>query len=142
MPTPLTPAPTQQPLVGSMTLAPASAWWTWYDLLWRYVVGFSMTSIADTAAQTNVSYIAGGATLVTYTLPTALKVNDTVQVLGKGAGGWRIQLNTGQTIHGTSSTSSGGSLSSTNRYNTVTLKVITQDTELVVVSQVGTLTYA
>lgn len=142
MPTPLTPAPFRSPLSGSTVIDPAGPWWTWFELLRGYVLGFSNEPDADIQAQMNIAYIANGVGLVTLTLPERLKVNDYIQVMGKGAGGWRIQLNSGQIIRGTSSTTSGGTLSSNNRYDSVTLKVMTTDAELSVVSQVGTLTYA
>lgn len=142
MPKPLYPAPIQDPLVGGLKVIGGSAWATWFDFVYRYLRGFSTTVDGDTSAQMNYTYIADSNLLLTLTLPEQLTVNDTIKVLGKGAGGWRIQLNSGQIIRGTSSTSSGGTLSSTNRYNTVILQVMTTDTELSVISQVGTLTYA
>lgn len=138
----LTQAPFLSPLVGNMTIETASAWWTWFQSVRDFIVGYSSESTTSGDLKMNTTYIANGGVLITGTIPAKFNVNDTIQVIGKGVGGWKIQLNPGQIIHGTSNTSSGGSLSSTGQYNTVTLKGITADTELAVVSFTGTLTYA
>lgn len=142
MPIPLTPAPTNSPIVGTQTITPASAWYTWFDLIWRYIQGFYTQSDQDQTMQTSVTYIATATLLQTFTVPSRFGVNDTLQIIGSGAGGWLLQLGTGQTIHGDGDTTSGGSLASTNRYDTVTLKGTVKDTELAIVAKVGTLTYA
>ena len=61
-----------------------------------------------------------GATLVTFTLPTASAIGDWIAINGKGSGGWKIAQATGQIINivGVSTTSgSGGSLSSSSQYD-------------------------
>ena len=143
MPTPLTPAPIQSPLVGNAMIIGGSAWSTWFQLLRDWVLGFNNTATSSGDAKMNEVYISDSVSLLTLTLPSRFAVGDTFQILGQGAGGWEIQLNTGQFIRGgASTTSSGGTISSTNRYDTMTLKVKVKDTELAVVSHEGTLTYA
>ena len=97
------------------------------------------------AAVTNGGYIANNASLVTITLPTTAAVGSTVRVIGKGAGGWRIAQNSGETIHfGASSTTAGtgGYIGSTNRYDTVEIVCVTANTTWVVASSVGNITVA
>ncbi len=82
------------------------------------------------AAAVNNTYIANNAALVTVTLPTVAAVGDTLTVIGSGAGGWRIAQNASQEIKvtaggvdGTNETTAGvgGSLSSADRYDSITL---------------------
>jgi len=77
---------------------------------WNVVTGISQNMAV------NNGYIANNASLVTLNLPPTSNVGDALSVIGKGAGGWLIQCGFGQTIVlGSSTTSSAGSLSSTNR---------------------------
>jgi hypothetical protein len=61
---------------------------------WVNVTGTAVTAVA------NQGYVASAATQVTITLPdsSALAVGDIIQVVGGGAGGWKIAQNTGQII--------------------------------------------
>lgn len=108
--------------------------------------GYNWTEVTGTsqAMSVNSGYIANNAGLVTLTLPATANVGDTLIVQGKGAGGWRIAQNAGQTIHfGTSDTTTGaaGYLESTNRYDSIELICITADTEFAVLTGVqGVLT--
>jgi hypothetical protein len=91
----------------------------------------------------NNGYIANNAALVTLTLPDTAAVGDVVRVTGKGAGGWRIAQNAGETIYfgtSTTTTGAGGSLDSTQQRDTVELVCITADTEWNVLSSVGNIT--
>ncbi len=95
--------------------------------------------------QVGTTYISQSALITTYTLPLSFNVNDTVELVGFGAGGWTITQNAGQTIHSPSgSTTIGitGSLSSTNPYNSVVLKGVVKNTEMVITAQTGNLTIA
>ncbi len=92
----------------------------------------------------NNAYSANNAGLVTLTLPAAAVFGSVVQVSGNGAGGWSIAQNSGQTIHfGSVNTTAGvgGSLASTNRYDQVTLVCSVANTDWVVNSSFGNLTY-
>lgn len=76
---------------------------------WNMVTGTSQNMVSHNG------YIANNAGLVTLNLPATSAVGDEIDVIGKGAGGWLIQCGGGQTIVlGADTTSSGGSLSSTN----------------------------
>src|SRR5712675_2337532 len=57
-----------------------------------------ITGTSQTMAINN-SYIANNAGLVTLTIPATLAIGDTFSVVGKGAGGWLVQANAGQTIY-------------------------------------------
>ena len=106
-------------------------------IAWTEVTGASQNMA------TNNGYIANNAGLVTVTLPTTLALGDIVEVVGKGAGGWKIAQNAGQTIHfGSLDTTAGtgGSLASTNRYDSIALRCITADTDLSVLGVQGNLT--
>jgi len=79
----------------------------------------------------HTAYIANNAALVTLTLPATAAVGSTILVIGKGAGGWRVAQNSGQTINlGSAPTTTGvsGRLDSTNRYDCLTLYCIVADT--------------
>lgn len=106
--------------------------------------GFSWNEVTGTSqtAAINNGYIANNAGLVTVTLPSTAAVGSVVRVAGKGAGGWKLAQNSGQTIHfGTLNTTTGasGSITSTGRYDAIELVCITTNTDWVVVSSIGNL---
>lgn len=106
-------------------------------LTWNEVTGTTQ------AAAVNNGYITNNASLVTVTIPTTAAVGDTVRVAGRGAGGWKIAQNASEIIHFGSTdttTGTGGSLESTNRYDAVELVCIVADTEWVVASSMGNIT--
>lgn len=81
------------------------------------LAGFSWTTVTGTsqAMLSNNGYIANNAGLVTLTLPATSAVGDEIDIIGKGAGGWKVQCGGGQTVVvGSSTTTSGGSVASTN----------------------------
>lgn len=84
--------------------------------------GMSWTTVSGTtqSAAVNNGYITNNAGAVTVTLPTTFAIGDTVTVKGLGAGGWILAAGTATTIRmGSSVTSSAGSLTSANQYDTV-----------------------
>lgn len=86
--------------------------------IWSEVTGTSQSMAVGNA------YILNNAGLVTATLPSSASVGQLVWVVGKGAGGWKVAQNSGQTIHFGSSnttTGTGGSLASTNQYDAIQL---------------------
>lgn len=108
-----------------------------FPTVWNDVTGASASMIA------NNGYVADRGTLVTLTLPTTAAFGSRLEIVGKGAGGWTIAQNVGQTIHFNSldtTTGGGGSLSSTNRYNCVELICVTANTDFVVKSSEGNIT--
>jgi hypothetical protein len=81
------------------------------------LAGFSWNVVSGTsqAMKSNNGYIANNAGLVTLTLPATSAVGDEIDIIGKGSGGWLVQCGVGQTIVlGSSTTSVGGSVASTN----------------------------
>ena len=88
-------------------------------------------------------YIANNAGLVTLTLPSDIMQGETIEVIGKGAGGWKIAQNAGQTIHfidEDTTTGTSGYLQSNAQYDCVKLLCITDETDFVVVSASGNIT--
>ncbi len=92
------------------------------------------------AMAVNTDYIANNAGLVTLTLPATAALGTEIGVLYKGAGGWLIAQNAGQTIRfGTSTTTTGvaGSLASFAAGDCVKFKCITADLDFEVFSSQG-----
>ena len=92
----------------------------------------------------NNGYYITDASAVTLTLPTSAAAGTIIEVAGYGAGGWTIAQNASQEIffgnqHTTSGT--GGSLASSNQYDCVRLLCTVANTNWVVLSAVGNLTY-
>ena len=88
--------------------------------------GFSWNNVTGTsqAMVSNNGYVANNAGLVTLTLPATSAFGDEIAVLGQGAGGWKIAQNVLQNIHLGSSvttTGTGGSLASTNAFDSIYL---------------------
>jgi hypothetical protein len=105
--------------------------------VWNEETGTSATMAVDNG------YIANNASLVTLTLPTTAAVGSVVRVAGKGAGGWRVAQNAGESINFGSSTTTtgvGGYLEFTDASDAVELLCITADTQWVVLSSVGNIT--
>ncbi|GAA3977020.1 hypothetical protein [Mucilaginibacter dorajii] len=111
---------------------------TWQTLI-TPVVEIITTS---QAASVDTKYIANNAGLVVITLPTAATLGQQLHIRGKGVGGWKVAQNSGQTIHGATSTTTGtsGSIASQSQYDTVTLECIVANSDFVIVSNTGTLT--
>lgn len=117
---------------GSITINGVGGGLTWTD-----VTGTSQ------AAAVNNGYTANNAGVVTVTLPATAAYGSVIAVVGKGAGGWAVAQNSGQTIHFGSvntTTGAGGSLASTNRYDVVYLLCTTANTDFVVMSSIGNIT--
>jgi hypothetical protein len=103
-------------------------------LPWTDVTGTTQAMLAE------AGYLADNATLVTLTLPSTAAQFTSIVVVGNGAGGWKIAQNATQQINfdGISSTAgTGGSLASTNRYDTVELLCVVANTTWNVISSVG-----
>lgn len=117
---------------GTITLASVTGGMTW-------------TTVAGTtqAIAANNGYIANNAGAVTLTLPATAVVGDTYIVEGLGAGGWVVAQNASQLIHLGSSvttTGTGGSLASTNAFDSVVINCIVTNTTFTVRSVVGNIT--
>lgn len=94
---------------GSITISATGSGMTW-----------STVSGTTQSAAVNNGYVTNNAGAVTVTLPTTFAVGETITVKGLGAGGWVLAAGTATTIRiGSSVTSSAGSLTSANQYDTV-----------------------
>lgn len=101
-----------------------------------------VTTTTQTAAINN-GYIANNASLVTITLPTTAAVGSIVRVAGKGAGGWKIAQNASGIIHFggvDTTTGTGGSLASFQRYDAIEIVCSVANNEWVVLSSQGNIT--
>lgn len=117
---------------GSITIAGIGGGLTWTDV----------TGTTQSIAVNN-GYTANNAGTVTLTLPSTAAYGTLVAVVGKGAGGWSIAQNSGQTIHfgaTNTTTGTGGSLSSTKQYDVVYLLCTIANTDFTVVNSIGNLT--
>ena len=120
---------------NSITISSSSSGLTWNDV----------TTPSATMAPAN-GYLADNAALVTLTLPATAPQFSVIEVSGYGAGGWTIAQNAGQSIQFGSgprtTVGAGGSLSSTNQYDQVSLLAAVggASTVWVVQNAVGNLT--
>lgn len=117
---------------GSITIASTAA-------------GVSYTEeTADFTMASNSGYIMNktGSALAA-TLPATATQGSVIEIVGKGATGWAIAQQAGQTIHfGSNDTTAGtgGSITSTNRYDSIELICTVTDTDWTVRSTQGNLT--
>lgn len=107
--------------------------------------GFTWNTVAGTSQNISVEngYIPQNIALTTFTLPATGSIGQVFQIAGFGSGGWIIAQNAGQVIHfnATDTTvGAGGSIASTNRYNTIEVMCIVANTEWTVLDASGTFT--
>jgi hypothetical protein len=118
---------------GSITINAAGGGLTWND-----VTGTSAS------AAINNGYLSDNAGLVTVTLPVTAAQFSVIRVAGFGAGGWKIAQNASQLIQfgsaAATTTGTGGSLASTNRYDAVEIICVVANTTWLVLSSVGNIT--
>lgn len=101
-----------------------------------------VTGTSDTLVVGN-SYIANNGSLVTLTLPSTGVLGDTIQIMGKGAGLYKIAQNASQQIFNiASATTAGvtGSLTAVEQYASLTLRCTTANTGWTVAHSSGTFT--
>lgn len=94
---------------------------------------YSVVTSTTQAMNSNKGYITNNASLVTLTLPSTFSVGDVFEVVGLGAGGWKIAQNAGQQINlGSKPTTLGatGFLASTNQYDVIKLVGVVANTTL------------
>lgn len=108
------------------------------------VVATVSISGTSQSAAVNTRYIVANAGQTTITLPTTFAIGDIVIIKGLGAAGWILTAGAATTIKaGNQTTTSGGTLTSTNLYDTVTISGIVANTTWSVDSmQSAGLTYA
>lgn len=104
---------------------------------WTEVTGVSVNAAVQNG------YILNNAGLVTVNLPGTCAVGDEIRLAGKGTGLYVVDAPAGDTIHyGNQDTSAGGTLTATNRYDSIHLLCTVADTEWTVLNSVGNFTVA
>jgi hypothetical protein len=109
------------------------------------LTGLTWNDVSGTtqAAAVNNGYIISNASQTTVTIPATAAEGSVFAVQGKGAAGWILQMNTGQTCHlGSSVTSSAGTLTSTNLWDAIEIICVTANTVFATRSAVGNITIA
>jgi len=112
---------------------------------WAAPTGLAFTNVTGTtqAAAVDSGYIANNASLCTITLPSTATVGQVVAIVGSGAGGWLLAQNASQLVNfntAVTTTGTGGSLASVNRYDCLEVVCIVTNTTWVVRSAVGNIT--
>lgn len=107
--------------------------------------GTAWTEVTGTTVSlaVNNGYAMNNAALITATLPATAAFGSIIRIVGKGAGGWKIAQNAGQTINFgnlSTTTGTGGYLASTLQYDCIEMVCITADTSFVVRSSIGNIT--
>lgn len=93
--------------------------------------GITWNNVSGTtqAAAVNNGYIIGNASQTTVTLPATAALGSVISVQGKGAAGWILAANTGQTIQvGQTATSTAGSVTSAAAFDSIQVVCITANT--------------
>ena len=93
--------------------------------------GFTLVTGTSQAMVADAGYVTNNVGLVTLTLPVTAAFGSSQTVVGLGAGGWLIAQNAGQNIQVGNQTTTigvGGSLASTNRYDSIDLLCVVADT--------------
>lgn len=125
-----------------LTSAGAAALPTW-STPGAAALAWSVITANQNAVKGN-AYICNKAGTLVLTLPSTAVVGDTILVTGMNtATGWQIAQNSGQTINfGTSTTTSGagGSLTSTNIYDTITVTCNVTNTGWIAYNAQGNIT--
>lgn len=108
-------------------------------------VGPSWTVVTGTsqALAVNNNYIANNAGLITMTLPATATVGDTIKIVGKGAGKFRVAQNAGQKIeYGQQTTTTGitGRIDAEDAKDTIEIVCTETDVEFTMVNSIGNLT--
>lgn len=107
-------------------------------------INWNVITAASQGLLSNNGYISNRAGLITYTLPATANVGDIIRItLINAAGSWTIVENAGQIIKfgDADTTTTTGSLSSTANGDTVELLCTVTDTNFIVLSSVGNITF-
>jgi len=110
----------------------------------RLQTSLVVTGTSD-VLEVNRPFVSNNAASVALTLPATAKVGDLVIYSGLGAGGWNIVQAASQIINSPGgSTTAGvtGSITSTNRYDSMVIRCVVADTTFVVESMIGAPTFA
>lgn len=103
-------------------------------------IAWQILTATTQAAVANSGYLVNTPTLSTITLPATATVGSILEIVGMGAGGWRLAQAAGQQVgFGSLSNTAGaaGQLNSTHPRDAIRLVCITADTTWQVVSSVG-----
>lgn len=111
----------------------------------RFIQRYETVITASKQCVSDVMYGADYATLLTFTLPSVANshLGDKLTIIGVGAGGWLLAQNATQLIHVGATASvagTGGSIASSNRYDTVSLVCTVEGTTWTAYAVVGSLT--
>jgi hypothetical protein len=93
----------------------------------------------------NYGYIANNGSQVVFTLPSTAAVGSVIRIVGKGAGGWKIEQNASQYIRvagSVSTTGITGYVSSSAQYDCIELVCTVANVEFTTMSSMGNLTVA
>lgn len=109
--------------------------------------GFVWNEITTTTftIAANNGYICNNASTVTGTLPATAAKGDYYRISGKGAGGWKVAQNSGQTIHfdgNNTTTGATGFLSSQTTFDCIEILCITANTDFEIISSIGNISGA
>jgi len=94
-------------------------------------IGWTEVTTTSQAATADNGYVTNNAGLVTVTLPATAAFGTAISIIGKGAGGWSIAQNSGQNIQVGSVSSTvgvGGSVASSNQFDSIDLLCTTANT--------------
>lgn len=106
-------------------------------IMWNEV-----TVVGPTSMSVDSGYIANNGSLVKLTLPLTSVIGSVIEIVGKGAGGFQVNQNAGQTINMVSdSTTPGatGTVQSSEPGASISIVCITADTDWRVVASTGNL---
>lgn len=105
-------------------------------ITWNEITGTTQSASADNG------YITNNESLVTVTLPSTCAVGNIIRIIGKGAGGWKLAQNSGQSIRvGMDETTEGtsGYIESGSPYDSIEVICVTTDTEFSAIQSTGVL---
>jgi hypothetical protein len=99
-------------------------------------IGWNEITGTTQAMSQDQGYVSNNAGQVTLTLPTVAAFGTVINIVGKGAGGWKVAQNAGQNIQlgSTSSTvGAAGYIESTNQFDSIELLCTTANTTWTVI---------
>lgn len=106
------------------------------NLNWNLITSLSATMDAQNG------YVTNNAGQVVLTLPSAIDFGEIMAISGLGSGGWKLIFNAGQNaiLGNTVSTTTTGSLASTNQFDQIELLCVVENTTFTVRNVIGNIT--